>query len=104
MAKSKDDKINLYDVRLLLQWVNEIENEIEDGEMVYGHGYNTTYFGFAKEISCKTLNVLIDTINPLLKELDYKTRINWVAGEIRPITDLNKVKILDDIYAKSKGG
>jgi len=84
-------KIDLFDVKHLLQWIDDIET----GEGIWSRDYKPEYFGFDKVISCNTLNALVDHVNPILKELGYKTRITWGAGEIRPTTNPERVKIID---------
>jgi hypothetical protein len=84
-------KINLEDIRLVLQWIDDIVS----GEIISTTDYTGSYFGFKKNISTKELDIICDHINPILKELNYPIRISWVAGEIRPVTAINRIIYLD---------
>ena len=83
--------INLDDIRLLLQWIDDVSTL----EMIEMPNYRKEYFSF-ESVSTSELNILCDNINPILKELKCPIRICWIAGEIRPVLSKKRIKILDE--------
>lgn len=76
-----------------LDWVKGVTEE----EMVESPGWTMEYFSLYSftAISVEELDLICNTINPLLKDINCPIRICWVAGEIRPVTDKYRIQILD---------
>lgn len=80
----------------MIQTLEWVEN-VTEGEMVESPGWTKEHLSLypITGISTKELDLICDTLNPLLKAINCPIRICWSAGEIRPVLDEKRIKILD---------
>jgi len=89
--KRRKAYISMRDIKLLLQWLDDVAC---GNEMIETKNYTRDYFGF-KIISEKDLDLICDNINRLLKIINYKIRIYWWCGEIRPLMGEENINCID---------
>ena len=76
----------------ILKWIDSIEKDT----FVPGSGYSMHYFGGFPCISIDELNVLVTVVNSLLMLDKSLIRVDWGAGEIRPIDSPDRIYLIDE--------
>lgn len=75
----------------VLNWIKDVD----DGDFISSPGYSPDYFGFSS-ISVDELNIIVVIVNSLLILDDSKVRVCWVSGEIRLVTDKDRIYTIDE--------
>lgn len=75
-----------------LQWVKDLL----EGDFIDAPGHHEDYLSLPDTISVTELNVLVTLVNSILILDKSPIRVNWGAGEIRPVREENRIYIVDE--------
>jgi hypothetical protein len=71
----KDNSNNLRRLRLIFQWIADLERD----ETVQTKYYNKTYLGFNESVQSEDFDLLVKSTNAALKQLGLNKKITWGA-------------------------